>query len=194
MDKIAVNVKNENDICTITLSDITGNANNLSKCIEITKHFACGNELFFGHYRTDGISLTQNEWIKYGKEIPEYFRKNGRYEPLTGMVQEKRRVKQLQGYLTIGSLPMADKTFEILPWIFHYYLETICFCPEIDWKTYSKSFQAFIKHGAREYVSNGFAEFLFSYCDSGEFSISFNRTQHDQDAVLQSIQKILFIP
>ena len=189
MEKISVDIVEEDNICTIALP--IEDATNLSKCIDIAKHFVHGNELYFGHFRTDGINLSPNEWIMYGKEIPKYFETNGRYEPLTTKEHERQKGVPQQGYLVIGSLPLTNEVFSMLPKVFHYYLETVFFSPKIEWGTFSESFRNYVKHGARDYVSNGFAEFLFSYADSGIFSISFDHTQYDQDAILQDVMRIL---
>lgn len=187
--KLAVH-SNIDGLCGIHLDNIGLRPETMKKCVRIIKHFTKCRELFFGHYRTDGINLKNEQWLKYEKEIPEYFKKNGRYESLNLNIQKKKKIKQFSGYLTVASSLANDELYEILPNVFHYYLETICFCPKIDWITFIESYRHYMKHGANEYVLNGFTDFLFSYTDSGDFSISFNQRMN-KECILQDIQRIL---
>lgn len=162
----------------------------MSIYIKLLKHFVKGKEVFFGFYRTDGINLTNEEWLKYDKEIPEYFQKYGRYEPLVETVEKRGKIKIYSGYLTVGSLPVNEETFEMLPKVFHCYLETILFCPKIDWDTFVQSYRDYMKHGASEYIMDGYADFLFTYADSGVFSISFDTNVYDPKTAHKEINKI----
>ena len=163
----------------------------IQKCSRIIKEFIKGNEVFFGHYRIDGLNLTDKEMEQCSKEIPAYFLKNGRYEPLITRVKKRKKEKIYSGYFTIGSLPVDKITIEMLPKIFHYYLETICFSPKIDWTTFEESYHNYMEDGARNYIAKGFTDFLFAYSDSGDFSISFDPKQHDKNMVYRVIQEIL---
>ncbi len=178
-------------ICTICITNIGMLPDKIQKCIYITKHFTKGNEFFFGHYRTDGINLTNKERAEYGKEISEYFVKNGKYEPIPIYVEKRKRLKRLEDYITVGFLPVSDGMYELLPKLFRYYLETIYFCPKVEWGVFVESFRNYIQHGTKDYVVNGFTDFLFTYGDSGDFSISFNRDIVNKDIVYQDIKKIL---
>jgi len=166
-------------------------ANDPMPCfIEVIQHFTKGREFFFGHYRTDGINLTGEEWEKYGKEIPEYFQANGRYDSLVMTVEKRGKTKEV-GELIVGSAPVNDSIYEMLPKIFHYYLETIFFCPKIDWKTFAQEYRGYMKHGASDFISKGYTDFLFAYVDSGDFSISFNPNVYEVDSVCEEINRIL---
>ena len=177
--------------CSIWLSSIGLYPEKLEKCIALMKKLTKGDEMFFGHYRTDGFNLTDDEMERYGIEIPAYFRENGRYEPLTQVVEKRGKAKTYSGYLTVGSLPADKITVEVLPQIFHYYLETICFCPKVDWATFVESYHNYMKHETRDYITNGFADLVFAYSDSGDFSISFSPNQYDKNAIYQEIENIL---
>ena len=107
------------------------------------------------------------------------------------VVQKKRKAKDYTGILTVGSLPANDGTYDVLPNIFHYYLETIFFCPKIDWETFKQSYCDYMKHGARNYVQNGYADFLFAYTDSGDFSISFDPQENDPQALSDEIRRVI---
>lgn len=86
---------------------------------------------------------------------------------------------------------MSDGTYEMLPKIFHYYLETIYFCPKIDWSTFAESYIDYMKHSTKDFVLNGFTDFLFAYVDSGDFSIEFDKNRYDKDLIYRDIQNIL---
>jgi len=177
--------------CSIWLMNIGLYPEKMQKCSEIIKRLAKGPEMFFGHYRTDGINLTNEEWEQYSQGIPAYFLKNGRHEPLTTEVMTKRKTKIYSGYLTAGSLPMDKITPEMLSKIFHYYLETVCFYPTIDWMTFVESYRNYMGHGTRDYISQGFTDFLFAYVDSGDFSISFDPNQRDKNMISKVVQEVL---
>lgn len=163
----------------------------MKKCVIITKHFTKGNEFFFGFFRTDGFNLTNEQFQRYDKEIPDYLSENGRYETLTNTIQEKHKIKVISGYQSVASLPVNDMTYEMLPKFFHYHLETNFFCPKIEWETFVKSYHDYMKHGCSSYIMNDFTDFLFSYVDSGDFSISFNPNLYDKNVIYQEIEKIL---
>lgn len=163
----------------------------MQKCIDITKHFVKGDELFFGHYRTDGLNLTDEECIKYEKEINEHFKSNGRFEPIVDKAVKKRGIETYSGYLVASSLPINNETYTLLPKIFHYYLETIYFTPKISWETFAQSYRNYMDHGARGYIANGFTDFLFSYIDSGDFSLTFDSRIYEKDSILNKIMEIL---
>lgn len=159
--------------------------------IKLLKHFINGKVIFFGFYRTDGINLTNEEWLKYDIEIPKYFQANGRYEPLTKTVEKRGKIKTNSGYFMVGSLPVNEETYKLIPWIFHYYLEITLFCPNIDWGTFVQSYRDYMKHGTSTYIENGYTNFLFTYADSGIFSLEFNQNLFDKNVVYQEIEKIL---
>lgn len=180
-----------NGVCSVDVDNIGHNGNLITKCIDITKRYAQGDTFFFGHYRVDGTNLTVEDQLRYAKEIPDYFQTNGRYEPLTETVQKKKKVKHYSGYLTVGSLPVNDETYNMLPKIFNYYLETIYFCPRIDWMTFKDDYQNYMAHGTRDYVLNGFTDFLFVYRDSGDFAVEFSQSLYDKGAVCEEVKRIL---
>jgi len=176
---------------TIWLTNIGLRPETMKKCSIIASCFAHGAEFFFGHYRTDGMHLTNEEYIRYEKEIPAYFQKNGRCNPLSVYIQKRRKVKEITGLLTVGSVPVNDETYEILPKVFHYYLETIFFCPKINWETFVQSYRDYMEHGTRDYVLNGYTDFLFAYIDSGDFSISFDPKVYNPKTMLDEIYRIM---
>jgi len=164
----------------------------MPKYMKVIKHFTKGKEMFFGHYRTDGINITSEEWEQYDKEIPEHFKTYGsRYEfPATTVIKKSGKVETYSSLLTVGRLPVNEVTFDLIPKVFHYYLETVCFCPNIDWEAFVQSYSNYMEHGARRYAMTGFTDFLFSYCDSGSFSVSFDPKKNDPQALLEEIKEL----
>lgn len=176
---------------SVKIDNIGLHSETMQKCGILVKRFATGNEFFFGHYRLDGINLKKEEWVRYDKEIPEFFKTSGRYEPLETTVEKRGKIKTHSGYLTVGSLPVSDETYEMLPKIFHYYLDTVFFCPKIDWNTFVQSFRDYMKRGAWGYAVNGFTDFLFEYSDSGDFCISYDPNMIDTKMVNAEVKRIL---
>lgn len=177
--------------CIITINNIGLERENMKKIVKIIQRFTKGEKFFFGFYRKDGINLSREEWEKYGEEIPEHFRDKGTYEPLAEIIEKKGKQKTYSGYLTVGCLPVNDETYELIPWIFHYHLETILFCPKIDWETFVQSYRDYMRCGVSDYIMNEYADFLFIYADSGDFSVEFNSNLFDKNVVYQEITKIL---
>jgi len=175
----------------ISLNSIGLNKKTIEYCNSITKYFTKGDEFFFGFFRTDGINLSNEEWEKINKEIPEHFKAHGRYEPIIQTIQKKHKKIIVEGMMKVGSLPVNDETYEMLPKLFHYHLETIYFCPKIDWKTFGKVYCNYMKEGANGYIMNGFTDFLFSYVDSGDFAVTFDPNTYDKDAVYREIKRII---
>lgn len=175
---------------SINLDNIGLQSETMQKCINIIKQFAKGDEIFFGFYRTDGINMNTDDWVKYDKLIPIHFKSNGRYEIIPHTIEKKGKIIDV-GYLTVGILPINSSTFELLPGIFHYYLETTFFCPKVAWNTFVQSYRDYMKHGVSGYINNGYADFLFTYADSGHFSISFNPNLYDENDFYNKIVKIV---
>lgn len=163
-----------------------------SKIKNIIKHFVTGKEIFFGHYRTDGMNISKENFLKYALEIPKYFKSNGKYEKII-KGEEKRFLfitfPPLE--LTVCNAPVNDETYKIMDKIFHYYLETTVFCPKIDWETFVNEYSNYMTNGARDYVVKGYTDFLFAYFDSGDFSITFDSKVHDPQSVKNDVFKIL---
>jgi len=155
---------------------------NICKYIEITKKYAVGDNFYIGHYRKDGINLSHDDWDK-SKRIIECLEASEMYKSLDLANQEK--------HLMTGCLPINDETYTMLPMLFHYYLETIYFCPKIDWDTFINSYKNYMRDDTNEYIIRNFTDVLFSYYDSGRFSISFNSNIYEMDDVYADIQKIV---
>ena len=67
--------------------------------------------------------------------------------------------------------------------IFHYYLNTIVFSPKVDWDTFVRSYSDYMNIVIDDYVLNEYTDFLFSYVDSGDFSVTFNPKLYDPKVI-----------
>lgn len=189
---VKVRLSREGKVCSIYLDNIGLTPDNMLKCVQIVKRFATEKIAFFGFYRLDGINLTNEEWKKYDEEIPAFFQANGAYEMLMERKEQNGKIKEYTGYLTVGKLPLREKTYDLMPWVFHYFLETICFCPKIDWDTFVQSYRGYMEHGTKGYIKDDFTDFLFEYGDSGDFAISFNADSYEEEEVFREVMKILY--
>lgn len=180
---------NTDGSCSICVDSIGANNKNLEPCLNIIKSFTLGGTFFGGFFRSDGINLTKEEWLKYSREIPEYFRTYGKY--LDIKIPSKRN-KTIEGMLYAAMAPVNDSTFLMIPKVFNYYLETILFCPKIPWKEFVAYHSKFMENGALEYVAQGYTDILFSYGDSGDFRIQFNPAVYDRLTVYNRICQIIY--
>ena len=177
---------------TIYFDCIGQDKDSYSKIKDIIRHFVRGEEIFFGHYRTDGMNISKECFEKYALEIPEYFKSNGKYEKLNISEEKKFLFKTSPAcQLIVCSAPANNETYKNMDKIFHYYLETTVFCPKIDWETFVNEYGNYMTNGSRDYVAKGYTDFLFTYFDSGDFSITFDSKMHDPLSVKKDIFKIL---
>lgn len=161
------------------------------KLKEIIKHFAVGNQLFFGHYKLDGMNISRKEFLECASKIPQYFSSNGKYQKIVKSPIKKFDITCPLQELVVCQAPNNSETYEILANVFNYYLETILFCPKIDWETFVHSYSNYIDNVTKDYVLNGYADFVFSYVDSGDFSICFDPTVYNAQAIREKIEIIL---
>ena len=181
----------EDGLFAIYIDNIGVKHSEIKKCVDIIRKFTKGDTLFFGFYRLDGMRLTSKQWEKLEKEIPEFFRNYGRYELVTETVEHMGKIKIYPDFLTIGSLPANNSTYAMIPWAFEYYLESTIFCPNIKWEKFIHLYSNYMKYQTREYILNGYADFLFTYADSGDFTIYFNSNLYDRNEVYEDVLKIL---
>ena len=91
------------------------------------------------------------------------------------------------------SAPNTPDTHVIAEKVFLYHLETTAFCPKVSWETFVDSYKLYMKHGTRNYVDIGFADFIFSYVDSTDFSVIFNSKIYDCEYVYKTLKHIFDI-
>ena len=183
--------KESNGSYRIHIANVGLQQDSLDRIKKVIKFFATGSEFFLGHYRTDGINISNEQFIKYGLEIQEYFKENGKYQKIIkGSEKHFLFISECPLELVVCSAPNDEKTVDLMDKIFHYYLETIVFCPKIDWDTFVASYSNYMEHAAKDYVLNGFTDFLFAYVDSGDFSVSIDPKIYDQKVIREQIERI----
>lgn len=175
----------------IVINNLGLNKKVLKKVYLIIEHFTNGTELFFGHYKKDGIYLSGKEMKQLNVEITNFFRSFGEYHQIK---QQSKRWGKIINYsdLTVCRGPRNDSTFKILDKIFNYYLETIIFSPNIAWDTFVSSYVNYMKRVTDDYVLNGYTDFLFTYFDSGDFSISFDPKKFNTAEIEEKIEDLLY--
>ena len=173
----------------IVLNNIGHYPNLMKKISDVIQKFATGDELFFGHYRIDGMHLSREDMHKYSLEIPAFFKTYGAFYSFCIPSQYK---KYRANELVICRAPNEQKTYQMLCPLFNYYLETIVFSPKIDWMTFMNSYRDYAKNGSRNYVVNGYTDFLFAYVDSGDFIVSFNPLLYNSELIRGSIEDLIF--
>lgn len=120
---------------------------------------------------------------KYSFEISNYYKYFGEYCQI-----EKNHNKH---ELAACHVPNDSNFYEIIDKIFHYYLETILFCPKISWNVFLHSYKDYMKFGVKDYILNGYTDILFSYVDSGDFSISFNSEIYDPQVMREQFNRLM---
>lgn len=163
----------------------------LKKLHNIIKFFATGNEFFFGHYRTDGMNLTKTEMAKYSRDIPLYFKLYGEYRTIDGFRSNNNKISKANSQLIVCRTVNDERIYGIIDNLFHYYLETTFFCPKISWESFIYSYKNYINNGTNDYILRGYADFLFSYIDSGDFSITFDPKIYNPQVVRKKIDEFL---
>ena len=183
--------RNSNGTFSIFINNIGLHQEMFPKIASIIKEFSNGSELFFGHYKTDGINISKKEFVLYSEEIPTYFATHGTYQKV--IMRNKQTPKFLFSpqELVVCRAPNDQETYKMMSRIFHYYLETILFCPKIDWETFVNSYGRHTNNSTKDYVINGFTDFLFSYVDSGDFSITFNPSKFHPLVIREQVNCLL---
>lgn len=176
---------------SVTISNAILQDDCFIKINKIIKSFVQGNEMFFGFYRLDGLHLTKDEWEKCDKEIPLFFKETGEYKGIVERVINRRgKEKEYSGYLTVAKTQINEQLYENLQWIFQYHLETSFFVPKISFIEFETVYRNYMKNAAKDYITNGYTDFLFSYYDSGDFSVSFDPKKYNTEYVCEKIENI----
>ena len=145
---------------------------------KIVQKFLNKRELFFGFYRVDGINIPHRHFKLYKNMIKDFFSQYG-------------ELKEMNEYLSIAKVKSCDLLPKILPFVFDYYLEIILFNPKINWNHYATYYLNFIEHTNADYIINDYAEFLFSYSDSSDFSVYFNQKKHSKENIKRIIIEVI---
>lgn len=171
--------KNIQGVYRIILENIRFHENCFYIIEKIIKHFTDSSEMFFGFCRTDGVKLTPEQYEKYQKEIWDFFKSHG-------------EIKQLNEYLWVAKAKMDNESYKMLSCVFDYYLDTVLFVPQMEWDFFTQYHYEYMNHSNEDYVVGGFTQVVFSYFDSGDFSVCFNSQKYDSLAVLNLINEIVF--
>lgn len=183
--------RNSNGSCSIWIDNARLYPNIYSKIAHIIKELTDGRVLFFGHYKKDGINISDSMFKQYGIDIVSFFTTHGLYNPIEQTYLKKGKVYTRQE-LTVCSAPNDETTYRMFEKIFHYYLETVVFSPQIEWNAFVDSYSNYMNIVTNDYVLNGYTDFIFSYVDSGDFSITFNPSKYDSKVMGNRINKIIF--
>lgn len=183
--------RNFNGSCSIWIDNARLYPNIYNKIAQIIKELADGRVLYFGHYKKDGINISKSKFKQYGMDILAFFKTYGRYYPIVETYSKNGKMCNRQE-LTVCSAPNNEATHKMFEKIFHYYLETIIFSPKIEWNTFVDSYSNYMNIVTNDYVLNGYTDFIFSYVDSEDFSITFNPSKYDSKVMQERIEKIIF--
>ena len=160
--------RNANQSYSIVLNNIGLYEDLFKKLCNGIKTITPCPELFFGHYKVDGINLSRKDFQKYRSEIQTFFEINGDYKRIL-LPHEQWKRNRLRNELTVCRTKKVDAVYQFLDKLLHYYQHTIFFCPKVDWRTFVQSFESYMEISVLNYVMNGFTDFLFSYSSSQIF-------------------------
>jgi hypothetical protein len=179
------------NIYRIEIDNIGCMPNGFQQINRILKNYAKGSELFLGCYKIDGTALTKKELLEYSMTIPEFFQRYGRYHPIDVTVKKREKEKQLQNELTVYSILNNDVNRDILTKIFQYHLETVLFCPKLELENFILFYKDYMNNTWEDYIKKGFTDILFTYADSGDFSVIFRTDIYEQEQLFTEINEII---
>lgn len=175
--------------CTLYVRDIR-KRNKINNCLDIIKRFI-SEKFYITLYRVDGVNLTDDEIVVYGKEIEKYFESNMHLEIIDGC---KNSSSIIEFNSAVGQIEIRDNIKNILPKIFDYYLETIIVKPKTEFEVFK---EIYAKNnsmmGLYKYIEEGLTDILFAYVDSGDFMICFNTSIYDEKVIANLINKMLIL-
>lgn len=99
------------------------------------------------------------------------------------MTNKRGLEKRYSGYLTVARTQISGEFYDYLKWILQFYLETVFFAPRIPFEKFEEEFKNYMHSPGIDYIAKGYTDFLFSYYDSGDFSVFFSPEKHDIDDV-----------
>ena len=164
-------------VCTLTVENARCLSAYPERIERVLRAFGDGEELFFGFYRTDGMHLSSQRQRELETEISAFFRKSG----------EMRKISE---YLSVARSELNDRVYARIPEIFDYYLETTLFVPRMTWETFQQFHVDYQGHRLEDMILKHFADLLFCYADSGDFSVCFDPQAHDCEKVRFVLQKV----
>jgi len=178
--KITKYINNEN-ICTLYIDNVRKNGK-VDNCIDSIKRFIDKEEFYFVLYRIDGINLKVKESKQYEIDIGEYLRKLEYLE-----IFKNYNSKSLaNGILhAVGKMKTTNDTYQILPKMFDYYLDTVIFKPKIPYKEFSDKVMTNSMKSLSYYIEEGISDIGFAHVDSGDFMICFNKEVYNENEIIK---------
>jgi len=172
----------------ISFDSIIREPQKLKHCLETAKKYLEGiEEVYFCFHRFDGINITNEQFLEYEKEIPKFFKNNGRFYEVPLVIHTKRTIKDYTGLLIAASSKNNDELYDFLPKVFNYYLDTYFFASKISWEDYVKQIRNYSNNDFN-FIESNITDFLFSYIDSGDFVIELNSNKYDIQRVLEDFK------
>ena len=99
-------------------------------------------------------------------------------------------MRKISEYLSVAKCELNDRVYARIPAIFDYYLETTLFVPRVNWETFQQFHAGYQEHRLEDMILNHFADLLFCYADSVDFSVCFDPQAHDCEKVRFVLQKV----
>ena len=161
-------------------------SNQLKKVI---KCFANDGNYYFNLNREFGENLTESELVKCRFEIPNFFSSNGLFIDKTMETFKEKKFFDPR-ISAIGMLKMNKKSYDMLPNICLYYLETTFFKPfsKITWDKYVNSYKKYNMKGLETFVELEYTNCVFSYSEG--LHICFGMKQYNLDIILNSLNSL----
>ena len=181
--------RNKNGLYRISFDNARKNSQFIAKIPEIIDFFSSGEQLYISAYRVDGIYLSQSELRRYECEIASHFEDGGEYCIIPGF--ENDSASLMPGDLMAFRSDKKFDTYKILEKMFDYFLETVIIPSNLSWDGFKESLADYMSQPADRYILNGFAEYCFTYVDSGDFAIIFDPRKQDVDYVESELKKII---
>ncbi len=171
--------ENLSGVYTVTINNIRRHKHYARIVGEILHHFLTDGELFFSLFRTDGLNITSAQEKELQRQIPQFFKENGSFI-------------RINEYLSTATAAISDRVYDFIPSIFDYYLETTVFKPKLSIREFGAYCSDYLNHSLCDIILKDFADILFFYFDSGDFSICFNPQKCAPTEVRNTINGILF--
>ncbi len=165
-------------VYTVTVNNIRRHKHYERIVGEILRHFLTDGELFFSLFRTDGSNITSAQEKESQRQIPQFFKENG-------------SLIQINEYLSTAIAAISNSVYDFIPSIFDYYLETTVFKPKLSIREFGAYCSDYLNHNLCDIILKNFADILFFYFDSGDFSICFNPQKYTPTEVRNTINRIL---
>lgn len=162
----------------IVIENIRHNKNCFQIIKKIIKLFTKDEEMFFVFYRTDGVNISRGKYNEYQQTIKNFFNTHG-------------SLTLINEHLSTAKITMDSETYKLLPYFFDYHLETTLFHPKQNWAAFKKYCAEYMKHRNIDYIAHGFADFLFTYFDSGDFTVCFNSSNYSAKIISEAIDSII---